>query len=205
MRRTTSVMRTGGAGLALALALTVILSGCGGGRSSMPVGQNFTPNQGGRFVIAKGDLPSDFKKVSSETRSVPCDSGWLANRGALTETANELAVKQQLLALGPQSCHLSVYQSTRRDSAGEMIAVTGFQVFAVVFPDPTPASMALPLFRTQFSDRYLAESYAEGGETPARPRIAVIILVPALSRSVIGEIPQLVVLPRKWDRVLLRQ
>lgn len=157
-------MRAGAAGVAAILSL--ILAGCAGSGSTMPAGQNFTPDQVSRFVITKDDLPSEFENVGSDTRTVPCDSGWLANRGALTENADELAVKQKLLALGPQRCHLAVADRRIRDTAGAVVGVSGFQIFAVVFPDPNAASKALPLFRTQFSDPYFAESYAEGGDTP---------------------------------------
>ncbi len=162
----TSSMRVG-AGVAVILSL--ILASCAGSGSTMPAGQNFTPDQVSRFVIAKGDLPSEFKNVNSDTRLVPCDSGWLANRGALTENADELAVKQNLLALGPQRCQVSLDERRIRDTAGAVVGASGFQIFAVVFPDSNAASKALPLFRAQFSDPYLAESYAEEGQTPGAP------------------------------------
>jgi len=103
-------MRAGAAGVAA--ILTLILAGCAGAGSTMPVGQNFTPNEVSRFVIAKGDLPSDYKKIDSANTTVPCDSGWLANKGAVAETANEAAIKQQPLALGPLRCHRSLFEKT---------------------------------------------------------------------------------------------
>ncbi len=162
MTRTTSAVRTGAAGLVVALAWT--LAGCAGGGSTMAAGQNFTPDQARRFVIDGGDLPSDYKEVESATSTVPCDSGWLANKGALDETANEVAVKQQLLALGAQRCHRSVYEKVVRDELTDHVAVGGFGVLAVVYPDGEAASKALPLFRASNSDPLLRESYGQDGE-----------------------------------------
>ena len=162
MTRTISAMRAGVAGLALALSLT--LAGCSGDRPTMPAGQNFSPNQATRFSLAKGDLPSEFKRVESGTRTEPCDSGWLANQGALTETANEAAIKVQLLALSPQRCHLSEYEKVVRDPETDGISATGYLVFAAVFPDSDAASKALPLLRQSVSDPLYRESFAEAGE-----------------------------------------
>jgi hypothetical protein len=148
----------------LALALLAGLTGCSGGGSTMPPDQTFTPDQARRFVIARGDLPSDFKVVGSDTATVPCDSDWLANKGASAQTTNEAAVKQQLLALGPQRCHRSVFQKVVRDEFTAGVSVTGFGVFAVVFPSFDAASKALPLLRASSSDPLLRESYAEDAD-----------------------------------------
>lgn len=161
MSRPISAMRRR-AGL-LALVVSLGVAGCAGGEPAMQSGQDFTPDQVRRFVIAKGDLPSDFDKVESGTRAEPCDSGWLANQGDVFETANEAVVKQELLALGPERCHRSLYEKTVRDSATDGVGVTGFQVFAIVFPSPDAASKALPLLRRSLSDPLLRESYAEAG------------------------------------------
>ncbi len=162
MTRTISAMRAGAAGLAVALSLTV--AGCSGDRPTMPAGQNFSPNQATRFSLVKGDLPSEFKRVESGTRTEPCDSGWLANQGALTETASEAAIKVQLLALSPQRCHLSEYEKIMRDPETDGIGVTGYLVFAAVFPDSDAASRALPLLRQSVSDPLYRESFSEAGE-----------------------------------------
>ena len=146
------------------MVLSVAVAGCAGDRQSMPAGQNFSPNQATRFSLAKGDLPSEFKRVESGTRTEPCDSGWLANQGALTETANEAAVKSQLLALRPQRCHLSEYEKVMRDPETDNISATGYLVFAAVFPDSEAASKALPLLRQSLSDPLYQESFAEAGE-----------------------------------------
>jgi len=126
----------------------------------MPLDQTFTKDQSNRFVISTGDLPAGYEKMGAQTGHVPCDSGWLANQGALTETAGEAAVKQQLLALGAQGCHLAVYERTANGGT------TGMRVLAVVFPTPQAASEALVLLRRSLSDPMLTESWAEDGETP---------------------------------------
>jgi len=126
----------------------------------MPLDQTFTKDQSNRFVISANDLPPGYKEAGAQTGKVPCDSGWLANQGPPTETAAEAAVKQQLLGLGPQGCHLAVYERTADGGT------TGMRVLAVVFPTPQAASEALGLFRRSLSDPMLTESWAEGGETP---------------------------------------
>lgn len=146
---------------AVAVGMSVALSGCAGS-SAMPLGQSFTKDQSNRFVISARDLPSGYEKVKAQTGRVPCDSGWLANQGAPTETAGEEAVRQQLLGLGPQGCHRAVYERTADGGT------TGMRVLAVVFPTPQAASEALGLFRRSLSDPMLTESWAEGGETPPR-------------------------------------
>ncbi len=156
-----SSMGAGAAGLVAILSL--VLAGCSDAGSTMPAGQDFTPNQVSRFVIAKGDLPSEYKKVDSANTTEPCDSGWLANKGGFVETANEAAIKQQLLALGPLRCHRSLFERTVRDEVTDDTGVTGFGVFAVLFPDAGAASAALPLLRASNSDPLLRESYGEDG------------------------------------------
>jgi len=138
--------------------MSFALSSCAGS-PAMPLNHNFTEDESNRFVISTGDLPRGYEEVKAG--QVPCDSGWMANQGALTETAGEAAVKQQLLALGAQGCHVAVYG--RMANGG----VTGMRVLAVVFPTPQAASEALALFRRSLSDPMLTESWAEDGETPA--------------------------------------
>ncbi len=158
MTGTISKVRAVALGLAVAVAASMPLAACGSDEPAMPADANFTRDQVTEFVIAKGDFPSGYKQADAETGSVPCDSGWLANHGATAETAREAALRQQLLALGPEACHRSVYEKTVRDGA-QVVAVTGFQVNATVFPDPDSASKSLPLFRESLSDPYLTESY----------------------------------------------
>lgn len=141
----------------VALGVSVAFSSCAGS-SAMPPDQNFANDQSNRFVISAGDLPHGYEKVKAQT--VPCDSGWLANHGAVTETAGEAAVRQQLLVLGAQGCHLAVYERTANGGT------SGIRVLAVVFPTAQAASEALVLFRRSLSDPMLAESWAEDGETP---------------------------------------
>ena len=147
-----------GAGI-LALGMSVALSSCADS-STKPIDQSFTKDQSNRFVISAGDLPPGYREVGAKTGQVDCDSGWLANQGAPTEAAGEAAVKQQLLGLGPQGCHLAVYERTADGGT------TGMRVLAVVFPTPQAASEALVLFRRSLSDPMLRESWAEAGETP---------------------------------------
>lgn len=154
-------IRSGVAGGAAILSL--VLAGCAGAGSTMPAGQYFTANQVSRFVIAKGDLPSGYKRIDSANTTEPCDSGWLANKGAVAETANEASIKQQLLALGPLRCHRSLFEKTVRDEVTVDTGVSGLGVFAMLFPDPGAASAALPLLRASNSDPLLRESYAEDG------------------------------------------
>ena len=118
MPRTISGVRAVAVGLAVAAVASMSLAACGSDESAMPLGANFTTDQVSRFAIAKGDFPSGYEKVDAETQSVPCDSGWLANQGAMAETAREAALRQQLLALGPQACHRSVYTKTVHAGAG---------------------------------------------------------------------------------------
>jgi len=139
--RTISALRLGAA--ALSLAVSVTLAGCAGGDSPMPAGQNFTKDQSDRFVVASRDLPPGYKKVGSESGPVKCDSGHLANQGAPTETGGEAVVRERLLALGAQGCHVSVYEERSDDGN----STSGFRVLAVVFPDPEAASRSLALFR----------------------------------------------------------
>jgi hypothetical protein len=143
----------------LALGMSVALSSCAGS-PARPLNQNFTKDEANRFVLSADGLPPGYAKVPAQTGHVPCDSGWMANQGALTETAGEAAVKQQLLALGAQGCHLAVYERTANGGT------TGIRVLAVVFPTPQAASEALVLFRRSLSDPMLTESWAEDGETP---------------------------------------
>lgn len=158
MTRTISGLRAVTVGLAVAVVASMSLAACGNGEPAMPPGANFTEDQVSRFAIAKGDFPSGYEKVDADTQSVPCDSGWLANQGAMAETAREAALRQQLLALGPQACHRSVYAKTFHDG-GAVVGENGFQVIAVVFPDPESASKSLPMFRESLSDPSLTESY----------------------------------------------
>jgi hypothetical protein len=137
--------------------MSVALSSCAGS-PAMHLNQNFTKDEANRFVISADDLPPGYEQTTA--RPVPCDSGWMANQGARTETAGEAAVKQRLLALGAQGCHLAVYERTGNGG------VTGMRVLAVVFPTPQAASEALVLFRRSLSDPMLTESWAEDGETP---------------------------------------
>lgn len=161
MTRTISAVRAITVGLAVAVAASMSLGGCGSDEPAVSPGAIFTDDQVSRFVIARGDFPSDYKEADP-TGAVPCDSGWMVNQGAIEETASEAALRRQLLALGPQACHLSVYEKTRRDGPnGDLLSVTGFNVIAVVFPDEGAASRSLPLFHESLSDAYLTESYAD--------------------------------------------
>jgi hypothetical protein len=157
MSATRPLFRSGAA--IVAFAMSVVLSGCAGS-PAMSLDQMFSKSQSNRFVISGGDLPPGYEKVGAQTGKVPCDSGWLANQGPPTETADEAAVKEQLLALGAQGCHLATYERTANG------ATTGMRVLAVVFPTPQAASQALVLFRRTLSDPMLTESWAAGGDTP---------------------------------------
>ena len=145
------------------LATAVTLAGCsaGGADSRPPGGQLFTAKQADRFVMHKGDFPPGYEKVGPQSGRVDCDSGYLANRGALAETEAEAAVKQQLLALGPQACNLSTYEITFGGGT------TGFQALAVVFPDDNAASTALPLFRRSFVESSDLDAPLEDTASPA--------------------------------------
>lgn len=156
---TTSAVRAGA--VAFALALSTTLTSCAGGRSAMSPAENFTAGQSDRFVIAKGDLPPGYTKGDANPGKVACDSGWLANQGALAETAGEAAVKHELLALGPRACRVSFYEKATGGG------VTGFGLRTVVFPTPDAASASLALFERSLSDPLLTESWAADGETPS--------------------------------------
>jgi len=134
--------------VAVALFLAVVLAGCSGGtaKGGPPgPGQNFTADQAGRFALAARDLPPGHKKIGSQSGRVACDSGYLANSGAVEETAGEAELKRQLLALGPEACNLSTYEMTVGEPGRQ--ATTGSQAMAVVFGDADAASAALPLLR----------------------------------------------------------
>lgn len=135
-----------GQATALLLAMAVMLAGCeAGGAGSRPAaGQRFSAKQADRFVMRESDFPPSYEKVGAQSGPVACNSGHLANRGALAETEPEVALRHQLLALGPQACNLSTYEITVGGGT------TGFQALAVVFPDDDSASRALPLLRRSF-------------------------------------------------------
>ncbi len=162
MARTMSATRAGAS--AAALTMLVVVAGCTGGGSATSVapGQNFTEDQSRRFVPEKGDLPRSpgFTDLDGQTRTVPCDSGWLANQGPTTETAGEAAIRQQVVALGAGGCRLSDYEVGAEDD------VTSLRVLAVVFPSPEAASSSLGLLRSTWSDPLLIESWGEEGDTP---------------------------------------
>ena len=145
---------------ALLLATGVTLAGCGGGGAERrAAGQLFTAKEADRFVLQKGDFPPGYEKVGSQSGRVDCDSGYLANRGALAETEGEVALKQQLLALGPQACNLSTYETTFGGGT------SGFQALAVVFPNDDAASRALLLFKRSFVE--VSELDARPEDTPS--------------------------------------
>lgn len=108
-------------------------------------GTDFTPDQAGRFALAARDLPPGHRKIKSQSGPVACDSGYLANSGAIEETAGETELRRQLLALGPQACNLSTYEMTVGEPGRQ--ATTGSQTMSVVFGDADAASAALPLLR----------------------------------------------------------
>ena len=79
-----------------------------------------------------------------------CDSGWLANSGAIEETAGEADLRRQLLFLGPEGCSLSTYEMTVGEPGKQ--GTTGSQTMAIVFADADAESAALPLFRKSLVD-----------------------------------------------------
>jgi hypothetical protein len=134
--------------VAIALFLVVVLAGCSGGNAKggpPGPGQNFTPDQAGRFALAAKDLPPEHKKIGSRSGRVACDSGHLANSGEIEETAGEAELRRQLLALGPEACNLSTYEMTVGEPGRQ--GTTGSQTMSVVFADADAASAALPLLR----------------------------------------------------------
>lgn len=149
-----------------ALLLALLLAGCSAGSSAPSGGRIFAASESSRFVIAEGDLPPVHEQMESG-REVDCDSHYLANQGGLDETASEVAVRRQLVALGPQGCRSSTYERRIGDS------VTGFLVFVAVFPDAAAASKSLPLLRSSLADPLLRESFGKDGAIlPAAEEIA---------------------------------
>lgn len=137
----------------VALFLVAVLAGCSGGnpKGGPPApGQNFTKDQAGRFALAARDLPAGHKMVGAKSGPVACDSGYLANSGAIVETAGEAELRRQLLLLGAEACSLSTYEMTAGEPGRQ--GTTGSQAMAVVFPNADAASAALPLLRKSLVD-----------------------------------------------------
>ncbi len=137
----------------VALFLVALLAACSGGnpKGGPPgPGQDFTRDQAGRFALVAGDLPPGHSKIGSQSGPVECDSGYLANSGAMEETTGEAELKRRLLAPGPEACSLSTYEMTVGEPGRQ--GTTGSQAMAIVFADAGAASAALPLLPKSLVD-----------------------------------------------------